>query len=64
MPVQKAEKENMLDALRRVFFKAPTSMAAECGHDTCRKPLDALKLLQCSKCKMEVYCNKECQVCS
>ena len=52
MPVQMEERENKLDALRRIFFNSLMSVAVECGHVTCRKPLDALKL-QCAKCKME-----------
>ncbi len=34
-----------------------------CAHEACRKVL-VPPLLQCSKCKGEAYCDKQCQVCN
>lgn len=47
---------------RNKFLKSHVSDKVVCSNSKCLKPQDEVKFKKCSRCKVTVYCSKECQI--
>jgi MYND finger. len=47
---------------RNKFLKSQVSNQVVCSNSKCLKPQGGVKFKKCSRCKVTLYCSKECQV--